>query len=95
MKKVNSLKASHALKKLRVLDNVYNNRILILLLQRGPLSVLEIAIRLHLKSNHCSQQLLTLKRLKWVVSEKKGKFVFYKVAEDELEKVVKIVKQLA
>ena len=90
-----SLQLKKALLVLRALNHPVRQQILRLLHQHGNLPVTTIYIKLRRGQSVASQQLGILRRAGFVLTERKGKQVFYQVNYDRLGEVQNLSKQLS
>ncbi len=89
-----SLQLKKVLLVLRALNHPVRQQILRLLHQHGSLPVTSIYIKLRRGQSVASQQLGILRRAGYVLTERKGKQVFYQVNYERLNEVQKLSKQL-
>lgn len=64
-------------------------------LAQGERSVESLALEIHLKVTNASAHLLALKRARLVDSRKEGQFVFYRLADDGVVRVLREIQVLA
>jgi len=91
---LHSLQLKKALLVLRALNHPVRQHILRLLHQHGSLPVTTIYIKLRCGQSVASQQLGILRRTGYVLTERKGKQVFYRVNYERLDEVQRLSKQL-
>jgi len=85
------LRLSKAQTKLRAIEHPFRKQILHLLDKSGPMTVTEMFIHFRIEQAPTSLHIGILRRAKFVVPKRRGKYVFYDINRPELERVKEIV----
>lgn len=80
---------------LRAVNHKLRQSIIDLLEENNRMTVTDIYIKLRLEQSVASQHLAILRRAGVVVTERKGKFIFYKLDQERLGQISRLVEELA
>jgi len=80
---------------LRAVNHKLRQRIINLLEESDTITVTDIYIKLRLEQSVASQHLAILRRAGVVITERKGKFIYYSLDEDRLAQISALVEELA
>jgi DNA-binding transcriptional ArsR family regulator len=80
---------------LRAVNHKLRQRIINLLEESDSITVTDIYIKLRLEQSVASQHLAILRRAGVVLTERKGKFIYYSLDEDRLAQISALVEELA
>lgn len=80
---------------LRAVNHKLRQSIIDLLEENERMTVTDIYIKLRLEQSVASQHLAILRRAGVVDTERKGKFIFYKLDNDRLSQISRLVEELA
>lgn len=80
---------------LRAVNHKLRQSIIDLLEENQRMTVTDIYIKLRLEQSVASQHLAILRRAGVVDTERKGKFIFYKLDNDRLTQISRLVEELA
>lgn len=95
MKKQDFLNIKTAALRLRAANHKLRQRILELLKDNDRLTVTEIYVKLRLDQSVASQHLAILRKAGLVVTDRKGKNIYYSVDNDELSRVLSLAEKMA
>lgn len=79
---------------LRAINHKLRQQLLKLIQEETRLTVTEIYVKLRLEQSVASQHLAILRKAGFVVTEREGKFIYYRVNHDRLQTVSKLVNDL-
>ena len=80
---------------LRAVNHKLRQSIIDLLEENERMTVTDIYIKLRLEQSVASQHLAILRRAGVVQTERKGKFIFYKLDNERLSQISRLVEELA
>ncbi len=80
---------------LRAVNHKLRQKVIDLLEENGQMAVTDIYIKLRLEQSVASQHLAILRRAGVVITERKGKFIYYNLDKERLEQISKLVEELA
>jgi DNA-binding transcriptional ArsR family regulator len=80
---------------LRAVNHKLRQRIIELLEENDTLTVTDIYIKLRLEQSVASQHLAILRRSGVVITERKGKFIYYSIDTDRVAQIARLVEELA
>lgn len=80
---------------LRALNHELRQQILELLCTNQELTVTDIFIALRVEQSVASQHLAVLRKANLVLRQRQGKYIYYRINQDRLVNINKLVKELA
>lgn len=80
---------------LRAVNHKLRQKVIDLLEENGQMAVTDIYIKLRLEQSVASQHLAILRRAGVVITERKGKYIYYDLDKERLEQISKLVEELA
>ncbi len=80
---------------LRAVNHKLRQKVIDLLEENGQMAVTDIYIKLRLEQSVASQHLAILRRAGVVLTERKGKYIYYDLDKERLEQISKLVEELA
>jgi len=92
--KIDYLNVKKAALVLRALNHKLRQQIIKMLEENTKMTVTDLYIQLRLEQSVASQHLAILRRANVVKTERDGKYIYYRVNEDRVEQINKIVESL-
>jgi ArsR family transcriptional regulator, virulence genes transcriptional regulator len=92
--KIDYLNVKKAAMVLRALNHKLRQQIIKMLEENTKMTVTDLYIQLRLEQSVASQHLAILRRANVVKTERDGKYIYYRVNEDRVEQINKIVENL-
>ena len=80
---------------LRAINHKLRQQIIDLLEENDRLTVTDLYVKLRLEQSVASQHLAILRRSGVVVTDRDGKFIYYKIDKERLSQISKLVEELA
>jgi DNA-binding transcriptional ArsR family regulator len=80
---------------LRAVNHKLRQRIIDLLEDNESMTVTDMYIKLRLEQSVASQHLAILRRAGVVITDRKGKYIYYSIDKDRLNQISKLVEELA
>ena len=80
---------------MRAVNHKLRQKIIDILEDSDTMTVTDIYIKLRLEQSVASQHLAILRRAGVVITERQGKFIYYSLDRDRLEKISNLVEDLA
>lgn len=80
---------------LRAINHDLRKAIIKLLSENEKMHVTDVYVQLRLEQSVASQHLAILRRAGIVITERKGKYIYYALNEDRLKEVTRLIDELA
>jgi DNA-binding transcriptional ArsR family regulator len=80
---------------LRAINHKLRQQIIDLLEENDRLTVTDLYVKLRLEQSVASQHLAILRRSGVVITDRDGKFIYYKIDKERLSQISKLVEELA
>ncbi|MBB4079042.1 DNA-binding transcriptional ArsR family regulator [Lewinella aquimaris] len=91
---IDSEQLRRAVSLLRALNHDLRRDIIELLKSEGKITVTDIFVSLRIEQSVASQHLAILRKAEIVISERDGKYIFYSLDREKLEKIVDFIANL-
>ncbi|MDB5198195.1 MAG: transcriptional regulator [Chitinophagaceae bacterium] len=79
---------------LRALNHKLRQQIVQIIASKGKISVTDLYIQLRIEQSVASQHLAILRKVNILITERSGKFIFYKINHDRIGTINQFIKDL-